>query len=85
MIPKLLKIHYCAVFLVVIVIRFFCEFSDEFMFTPQATLRELAIAVQHGGLTAAQLRVLEESSPEGEGQAEVVEEPPLCPWFTCCS
>jgi hypothetical protein len=70
----------------IVFIRFFCEFSDEFMFTPQATLRELAIAVKHGGLTESQLKVLEESNDEGgEGRAEVVEDAPLCPWFTCCS
>lgn len=74
--------------IILLLFRFFCEFSDEFMFTPQATLRELAIAVKHGGLTPSQLKTLEESSGGGEGregQAEVAEDPPLCPWFTCCS
>jgi hypothetical protein len=56
------------------------------MFTPQATLRELAIAVKNGGLTDSQLKTLEDSpQEEGQGHADVVEDPPLCPWFTCCS
>lgn len=76
--------------------RLHCQFPDEFMFTQRATLHELALAVQHGGLTPAQAKYLEEApaacdandgNGDGKGrrQVNVVEEEPLCPWFTCCS
>mmetsp|Transcript_23706 Transcript_23706/g.40341 ORF Transcript_23706/g.40341 Transcript_23706/m.40341 type:complete len:814 (-) Transcript_23706:256-2697(-) len=66
--------------------RFFCEFSDEFMFTTHATLRELAIAVKNGGLTESQQKILDENpQDDGQGHPDVVEDAPLCPWFTCCS
>ena len=67
--------------------RFYCEFSDEFMFTPQATLSALAIAVKNGGLTEDQQKILDENpnGNDGEDNADVVDNPPLCPWFTCCS
>lgn len=78
----------------VLVLRFYCELPDEFMFSAGCNLHELAIAVHAGRLTEEQQRKLDQEHAQGAGTpsnpratAEVVgamPRQPLCPWFTCC-
>ncbi len=76
--------------------RFHCEdVPDEFLFTPMATLKELAATVRHGTLTPEQRRKFEAGVAAGanntdpNAQSTTVMMPaarkqPMCPWFTCC-
>ncbi len=72
--------------------RFFCaDIPDEFLFTPLATLDELAKAVHVGTLTTEQRRKFDAGAAAGgagdESRSTTVmtaKKQPCCPWFTCC-
>lgn len=75
--------------------RFHCDIPDDFLFTSQATLEQLALAVREGKLTAEQRALYEDTAQERAKPAEgdpngsttVIAQSykqPCCPWFTCC-
>eukprot|EP00599_Poterioochromonas_sp_BG-1_P008595 CAMPEP_0173151084 /NCGR_PEP_ID=MMETSP1105-20130129/11362_1 /TAXON_ID=2985 /ORGANISM="Ochromonas sp., Strain BG-1" /LENGTH=837 /DNA_ID=CAMNT_0014066377 /DNA_START=89 /DNA_END=2602 /DNA_ORIENTATION=+ len=78
--------------------RYHCDIPDEFVFSPIATLKELAAAVKLGHLSDDQRQRYENvgaSNPSHNinnnaaagPRAEVVvvnQRTPCCPWFTCC-
>lgn len=78
--------------------KFHCKVPDEFNFSDIATLLELSIAVQNGGLTADQRQRFEANAggaAGGAGNANgqksaastasvAPRRQPFCPWFTCC-
>lgn len=70
--------------------RFFCvDIPDEYLFTPLATLDELAAAVHIGTLTSEQRRKFDAGAVAGGSEANsttvmVQKKQPCCPWFTCC-
>ena len=79
-------------------VRYHCDIPDEFVFSPIATLKELAAAVKLGHLSDDQRQRYENvgaSNPSHNinnnaaagPRAEVVvvnQRTPCCPWFTCC-
>jgi hypothetical protein len=75
--------------------RFHCDIPDDFLFTEQATLEQLTLAVHEGALTEPQ-RTAYDDTTTGRAKA-VAHDPnapstvipqshkqPCCPWFTCC-
>lgn len=75
--------------------RFHCDIPDDFLFTSQATLEQLALAVRAGKLTDEQRAIYEDTAQERAQPAEndpngsttVIAQSykqPCCPWFTCC-
>jgi hypothetical protein len=68
-------------------LRFSCDIPDEFIFSQFATLAELTLAVQHGGLTVKQKALLDSPPDNADGRSTAIidhQKQPLCPWFTCC-
>lgn len=96
LIDKYLVSYYIVILMTIVgsvLVRFYCEFPDEFMFTDYATLHELSEAIQHGSLTDRQKDLLETAPPPGSqpesgdnaGTTTIVQQdPPCCPWFVCC-
>jgi acyl carrier protein len=71
--------------------RYYCEnIPDEFLFTPLATLKEIATAVKEGSLTSEQRRRFDAGAAAGGDptsttvMAQPSRKQPCCPWFTCC-
>jgi len=64
--------------------RFYTDIPDEFVFSKDSTISELAIAVQVGHLTNSQINRLQQMNAKDDTVIVVANRQPLCPWFTCC-
>lgn len=78
-------LYHCLARMILCFARFYCSFPDEFIFTQQATIHELAEIVKRGQLSDAQKKYLEDGEhPDEPGSTTVIDESlrkePLCPW-----